>query len=108
MHARVLVICQVSCNLRTRCALLQVLYEFIFSVGGVTSPFKIYDSFPRVEILPDVRKTIADAAILSGVLLFVEEVESFSHPLDLLQVQHHTQITSRPFLLDCIPIRNHT
>lgn len=66
--------------------LLQVLYEFIFSAGGVISPFKIYDSFPRVDILPDVRKTIANAGILSGLLLFLEEVEGSSDPLDLLQV----------------------
>ena len=55
-------------------------------MGGIYSPFKIYDSFPRTEILPDVRKTIADAAILNGILLIVEEVEGFQDPLDLLQV----------------------
>ena len=55
-------------------------------MGGVFSPFNIYDSFPRAEILPDARKTLADAAILGGCLLIVEEIEGFTDPLSLLQV----------------------
>ena len=46
------------------CSIMQVLYEFIFSVGGVSFPFKIYDSFPRMEIPPDTKKTSADSDVM--------------------------------------------
>ena len=67
---------------------MEVLYEFIFSVGGVVSPFKICDSYPRMEIPPDAKKTIGDSPILSGMLLRIELDDDFSDPLDLLQVYY--------------------
>ena len=45
---------------------VQVLYEFVFSVGGVVSPFKIYDSYPRMEIPMDAEKTISDSPIVNA------------------------------------------
>ena len=64
-----------------------MLYEFVFGVGEVTVPFKIFDIFPRVAILPDAKKTLEDCAIMTGCLLTVELATDIPHPLDLLQVR---------------------
>ena len=49
-------------------------------------PFKIVDSFPRMVILPDTKKTLEDYAIPSGCLLTVELAADIPHPLEFLQV----------------------
>ena len=61
------------------------MYEFVFAMGEVNQPFKVFDSFPRMEIFPSCEKTLDDTAIPSGCLIPVEFVDG-PPPLDLLEV----------------------
>lgn len=55
-------------------------------MGEITQPFKVFDSFPRTEILPSDHETLDDSIIVSGYLLTVEHVDDFLDLFDILQV----------------------